>query len=92
MAKVRVRKDNNFIIYCPACKKEHAFNKSWGFNNDFDKPTVDSSLLVNGYDEELCVDFRCHSFIKEGTIIYLGDCTHDMKGERIPLPECEEPK
>jgi hypothetical protein len=29
----------------------------------------------------------CHSFIIDGNIQYLDDCTHELKGQTIPLPE-----
>lgn len=31
----------------------------------------------------------CHSFITDGKIIFLGDCTHALKGQTVPLPEWE---
>jgi hypothetical protein len=31
----------------------------------------------------------CHSFITDGRIQYLGDCTHDLKGQTIDLPDWE---
>jgi hypothetical protein len=32
----------------------------------------------------------CHSFITDGKIQFLGDCTHDLKGQTIELPELDE--
>jgi hypothetical protein len=29
----------------------------------------------------------CHSFIQEGSIIFLDDCTHTLRGQTVPLPE-----
>jgi len=31
----------------------------------------------------------CHSFIKNGNIQYLNDCTHKLAGQTIPLPELD---
>jgi hypothetical protein len=28
----------------------------------------------------------CHSFVSEGQIHYLGDCTHALAGQTVPLP------
>ena len=28
----------------------------------------------------------CHSFVKHGHWVFLDDCTHDMKGQTVPLP------
>lgn len=32
----------------------------------------------------------CHSFITDGSIEYLSDCTHELAGETVPLPVLEE--
>ena len=29
----------------------------------------------------------CHSFITDGRIQFLGDCTHELKGQTVELPE-----
>jgi len=29
----------------------------------------------------------CHSFVTDGQIQFLGDCTHEMAGQTVPLPE-----
>ncbi len=34
-------------------------------------------------------DMVCHSFIRDGFIQYLGDCTHKFAGQTIELPEYE---
>jgi hypothetical protein len=31
--------------------------------------------------------YRCHSFIKDGQIQFLGDCTHAMAGKTVEIPE-----
>lgn len=31
----------------------------------------------------------CHSFIKEGKIQFLGDCTHELVGQTVELPEID---
>lgn len=31
----------------------------------------------------------CHSFIREGKIQFLNDCTHKLKGQTVDLPEFE---
>jgi hypothetical protein len=32
----------------------------------------------------------CHSFITDGKIQYLDDCTHKLKGQTVDLPEVKE--
>lgn len=29
----------------------------------------------------------CHSFVTDGRIQFLGDCTHDLAGQTVDLPE-----
>lgn len=29
----------------------------------------------------------CHSFVTDGQIRFLGDCTHDLAGQTVDLPE-----
>jgi hypothetical protein len=31
--------------------------------------------------------FRCHSFVRAGRIQFLGDCTHDLGGQTVDLPD-----
>jgi hypothetical protein len=30
---------------------------------------------------------RCHTFIKGGMVQFLGDCTHALAGQTLPLPD-----
>lgn len=76
----------------------------WDFNGDYNKPTIRPSILVRGTipptDEEVKrilnhetfepVEFRCHSFITDGKIQYLSDCTHKLAGQTVELEEDEE--
>jgi hypothetical protein len=76
---------------------------TWDFNNDVDKPTFNPSLLVRGVvpltDEEYekvmaghkhtPVPFICHSFIREGKIQFLGDCTHHLKNQTVDLDDVD---
>lgn len=65
----------------------------WYFNGDFDKPTIRASVLTriyifnpetNKWDRE---DKRCHSFITDGMIQFLGDCQHNLAGQTVELPD-----
>jgi len=80
---------------------------TWGFNEDGDKPTFTPSVLVRGAKKltdqqhadwmsgkaplplaELVV---CHSFVTAGRIQFLGDCTHDLAGQTVDLPDWRLP-
>lgn len=77
-----------------------AGERPWGFNDDYDRPTFTPSVLVRGMvpltDEEHATwraggalptprPFVCHSFVTAGQIRFLGDCTHALAGQTVPL-------
>ena len=35
------------------------------------------------------VDMLCHSYVNNGNIQFLSDCTHALAGQTVPLPEWE---
>lgn len=37
--------------------------------------------------EQTKVKSTCHSYITNGQIKFLDDCTHDLRGVTVPLPE-----
>lgn len=76
---------------------------AWGWNGSFELPTFTPSLLVRGghfspshKEGDPCwctmkdapfACVRCHSFITNGSIQYLSDCSHELAGKTIELPE-----
>ncbi|HMN09319.1 MAG TPA: DUF6527 family protein [Gemmatimonadaceae bacterium] len=36
------------------------------------------------------MDTLCHSFVRDGRIEFLGDCSHALAGQTVDLPEWEE--
>lgn len=81
---------------CPACDFEHSFRVDlvghgkwengnfWSFDGNYEKPTFSPSMLSNPGGLE---DFHpiCHSFLENGIWRYLGDCTHDMANQEVPM-------
>ena len=70
-----------YMIWCEACEQCHVFDARWTYNGDIDKPTFTPSLLVTHPNGEL----RCHSFVTDGKIKYLPDCSHAMAGQTVEL-------
>jgi len=74
---------------------------SWTFNGDLERPTITPSIKVGGVQWETASGFHkqehssvapgdpicCHSFVTAGQIQFLGDCTHDLAGQTVELPE-----
>lgn len=88
--KVRIWNRNGkifgYMIFCPGCKWEHLLDLGWTFNGNLEKPTFSPSLLVHNSPPP---DGRCHSFIADGKIRFLDDCTHELKGQTVGLPDVE---
>lgn len=56
---------------------------NWTWNGSIDKPTVRPSVLTKGKDED--GDHICHSWINDGKVQFLGDCTHELAGQTVDL-------
>ena len=91
MPKIRSNAANDYhMFYCPGCKCHHAINNSWQYNGNPDRPTISPSILCNGTVKPFPGMIRCHSFVKDGMIQFLSDCTHDLAGQTVEIPEWEE--
>lgn len=77
---------------------------TWGFNGNVDSPTFTPSILSQyrhpegysnanpapmGYDGPYVTDI-CHSFVTDGSIQFLNDCTHELAGQTVPLADIEQ--
>ena len=73
-----------YFFMCPGCGFVHSFGEKWKFNKDYEKPTVSPSILVTRGGG----NYRCHSFITDGRIRFLSDCSHRLAGQIVSLPDC----
>jgi len=73
-----------YYFKCPGCHMIHSVGKSWEFNGDFGSPSFSPSILVTGIP-----GMRCHSYIKNGMIQFLDDCSHELKNQTIEVPDYE---
>lgn len=84
--KLRILNDGMVLFWCKGCNSYHGVyidkNKPvyWDFNGDYEKPTFSPSVLVTNPQ-----GLRCHSFVKDGKIQYLSDCSHELAGQTINL-------
>jgi hypothetical protein len=63
---------------------------AWQLDGDLERPTLSPSLLVSydyGEDHQRYV---CHSFVSNGRIQYLADCTHPLAGQTVDLQDIPE--
>lgn len=71
----------------------------WTWNGDTEKPTLKPSILTKGIkeltDEQLAeikrggviesIPVVCHTFINDGRVQFLSDCTHEFAGRTMDL-------
>lgn len=80
-------------FFCPGCERRHAVPVSrdgkgitWAWNGDRDRPSLNPSIHVNANRE--CPEYHeCHSFVVNGQIQFLNDCSHALAGTTHALPE-----
>lgn len=103
MPKLKPVVTNNQLITgyyfdCPGCNSEHRLTvrphkaedgASWEFDGDLERPTFLPSINDR-------VDFSpgsgkpakvCHSFVTDGSIRFLSDCSHSLAGQTVELLE-----
>lgn len=56
---------------------------NWTWNGSVDSPTVRPSVLTRGEDE--AGKHVCHSWINDGKVQFLSDCTHEFAGQTLDL-------
>lgn len=92
MQTVRRVKDSNRLNYwCCGCKQVHGVTfgpGGWDWNGDVAMPTFIPSVHVNPPGQFFNPGQpTCHTFVKDGLVTFLGDCTHDLAGQTVPLPD-----
>ena len=77
-----------FKFFCPACRTDHVL-RDLKFNGDHRKPSFTPSVCVRTWDENYLVLSICHSYVIDGRIHYLYDCSHEMAGKVVELPDLD---
>ena len=89
--------------WCPGCGNGHevatetawyAGGPVWGFNGDFDRPTITPSVNIRWgtYADPTYVDEDgfsgiCHHIVTDGRIQFCSDSTHALSGQTVDLPD-----
>ena len=88
VAKI-VHNGTRLKFWCEGCQEYHLVSiedGGWNWNGSFEKPTITSSILTRGfYNAEQKKEIICHSFVTDGEIKYLNDCSHKLKGQTVKL-------
>jgi hypothetical protein len=85
-----------YIFHCPGCKSGHAvwttkpnsLGAQWTFDGNMERPTFSPSVLAKWKSRD-GKEKICHSFVRDGHIQFLSDCTHELAGQTVPLPDDE---
>ncbi|MCC5636326.1 hypothetical protein LC593_10740 [Nostoc sp. CHAB 5844] len=84
-----------YFFDCPGCQGGHAVHisphkngigASWTFNGDMEKPTFSPSILSRYTFTNQPMQV-CHSFVVDGKIQFLNDCTHSLAGQIVDIPD-----
>lgn len=98
--RIRDCENGQLAFWCPACNHAHVVKiapGSWTFNGDYLRPTINPSILVQGkywrgsdsddpLDQRHWPEVYCHSFVREGQIVYCEDSKHKLAGQTVPIP------
>jgi hypothetical protein len=91
--------DEGLTYWCQGCQMSHSIKTrgagSWGWNGNAERPTFTPSVLVtwpanpDASEEfkEWRTERRCHTFITDGRVQFLQDCTHELVGQTLDLPD-----
>lgn len=89
--------DNRLTWWCPGCRHAHSIahgagaGPRWGWNGNAVRPTFTPSVLVRYEGTDAGKDGAppavCHSFVVDGRMQFLSDCTHALAGQTVPIPD-----
>lgn len=85
--------NKGFHFHCPGCGHAHGVYVEgvnvpiWSYNGNLNSPTFEPSILCTYEYGEQKEKRICHSFVRNGQIQYLDDCTHHLKGQIVDLPD-----
>lgn len=80
--------------WCPGCNCLHSVTirpdvndrgAGWTFEGTLERPTYQPSQLTRWEHGEERTPHVCHTFIREGMIQFLSDCTHALANHTVPM-------
>jgi len=76
------------ILHMPGCFPNRMIpvkgpHPVWSWNQDTERPTLKPSIRTRAGDQV------CHSFVTDGKVKFLNDCTHEFAGQTVDLLEVE---
>ena len=71
-------------MWCPGCEDIHAVGPAHQCDGNLESPTLQGGSVLVMYGNRPD-DKRCHSFVRSGHWEFLGDCTHPLAGQTVPM-------
>jgi hypothetical protein len=97
---------NGYIHWCPGCNESHILPDTWQFNGNIESPTFHPSFKHTGISREfidgnwtgnwikdangIVIQRLCHYMLTNGVLHYCVDCSHELVGQSVPLPDLPE--
>jgi hypothetical protein len=97
------RGEGCYFHWCPACQELHPLPDSWQFNGNLESPTFTPSFKHSGFQRVFVngawtgewvrdingntIPFVCHYVLTAGVLNFCGDCTHELAGKSVPMPD-----
>jgi hypothetical protein len=88
-------------FWCPGCDDLHMVSDDWNVTGSGASLTIEPSILIYERQKLVNEDLewevllspenittapRCHSFVRNGHIEFLSDCTHELTGQTVVIP------
>jgi len=99
---LRQANDGLLIFWCPGCDGAHGIpvgpgeGHRWTYNGNPHAPTFKPSIVVTykrwneAEQAYTLVVGVCHSFVTDGKIQFLNDCTHHLAGQTVAIPAWDD--
>lgn len=80
-----------YSFFCPGCDHPHVYyttgKVAWDFNGNLEAPTFTPSLLNTTANPANPKQDRCHLFMTAGKLQFCSDCSHELAGQTVDLPD-----
>lgn len=82
---------NRFIPIIQSGSRRDHQGPVWSWNGDTEKPTLKPSVLTRTEDWSSgeCIKIVCHTWINDGKVQFLSDCSHEFAGQTLDLLDVE---
>lgn len=89
LIKIENSDREQYGFHCPGCRSPQLIPtkkpEGWDWNGSLDRPTFQPSILTKRGERNIC-----HSYVTDGKIQFLSDCTHEFAGQTLELRDVEK--